>query len=69
MVYRERPGVIGMINVNSLTDPTQDNLGPVTAIPTEGHTGGVLSNPDPQGIISGPDSSLWFADSSVRSAK
>jgi streptogramin lyase len=52
-------GAIGMVNVNSLTDPTQDTLGASTAIPI-----GVVSHPDPQGIISGPDNSLWFADSS-----
>jgi streptogramin lyase len=57
-------GAIGMVNVNSVTDPTQDTLGASTAIPIEGQTGGVLSHPDPQGIISGPDNSLWFADSS-----
>jgi streptogramin lyase len=57
-------GAIGMVNVNSVTDPTQDTLGASTAIPIEGQTGGVVSHPDPQGIISGPDNSLWFADSS-----
>ena len=57
-------GAIGMINVNSLTDPTLDTLGTPIAIPTLGHTGGVVANPAPRGIISGPDNSLWFADSS-----
>ena len=55
-------GAIGMINVNSLTDPTQDTVGSPIPIPTQGQTGGVLSNPDPQGIIIGPDNNLWFAD-------
>ena len=63
-------GKIGMIDVNSLTDPAQDSFGGQSfSIPIEGQTGGVLNNPDPQGIISGPDSSLWFADSSAQSAR
>jgi hypothetical protein len=57
-------GAIGMINVNSLTNPTLDTLGTPIAIPTLGHTGGVVANPAPRGIISGPGNSLWFADSS-----
>jgi streptogramin lyase len=57
-------GAIGMINVNSLTEPTQDTFGGAFAIPTEGQTGGVLSNPDPQGIVLGTGNNLWFADSS-----
>jgi streptogramin lyase len=57
-------GAIGMINVNSTTNPTLDTLGTPIAIPTLGHTGGVVANPAPRGIISGPGNSLWFADSS-----
>ncbi len=56
-------GKIGMIDVNSLTDPTQDTLGASFSIPTKGQTGGVLTNPNPQGIINA-NGSLWFADSS-----
>ena len=57
-------GAIGVVNVNSLTDPSQDTLGIPIPIPTNGQTGGVVSNPDPQGIITDTaDNSLWFADS------
>ena len=54
---------IGFVTVNSQTDPTQDTLGTPIPIPTEGETGGVVSNPSPQGITTGPDGNVWFADS------
>jgi streptogramin lyase len=51
-------GAIGIVSVNSTTDPTQDILAPSLSIPTN-----VVSNPDPKGITIGPDGNIWFADS------
>ena len=57
-------GQIGMIDVESSSDPTQDSLGSSITIPTSGQPGGAVSSPDPQGIVEGPDGNLWFTDSS-----
>ena len=56
-------GAIGIVNVNSVSDPTQDKLGSPIPIPTLGQTGGVVSSPDPQGITTGPaGNNVWFVD-------
>ena len=55
---------IGMIDVTSKTDPTQDTLGAAITIPALGSAGGVVSNPDPLGITAGPDGNIWFTDGS-----
>jgi streptogramin lyase len=56
-------GAIGSVTVNSQTDPTQDTLNTPIPIPTKGETGGVVTNPTPLGITTGPDGNVWFADS------
>jgi streptogramin lyase len=57
-------GAIGVVDVNSLTDPTQDTLGTPIPIPTRGQTGGVVTSPHPVGITAAPGGVIWFADSS-----
>ncbi len=57
-------GAIGFVNVSGLSNPADYTLGTAIPIPTTGEAGGVLSNPAPVGITSGPNDTLWFADQS-----
>jgi virginiamycin B lyase len=48
-------GALGVIQV--MSDPTKDTVVATLSVPT-----GVVKNPVPMGITTGPDGNIWFAD-------